>query len=90
MVAGAAAHLGYAAWSGWPGDLEEAANPTATNSHWVVVFREEATGKGLGLGEGWTRLSGDPQSRWRDDFSSLAGVVRWTGEPRGAEDAGIQ
>ena len=83
VVAGAAAHLGYAAWSIQSDDLEEAANPAAAPSHWVVVFREEATGEMIGPVEGWARLSGDPQPRWRDDFSSLAGIVLWTGKRRG-------
>ncbi len=79
VVAGAVAQLGLAAWSGRPRDLEETDNPTAAGSQWVLVVRDRPTGEALGLGEDWAPLSDARRVGWRDDFSSLVGVVRWRG-----------
>ena len=54
-------------------------NPTAVGSHWVAVARDEAVWSAEALGRGWERLPEAGTREWRDDFSSLIGVVRWTG-----------
>ena len=81
-VAGNVAKLGLAARTGSLGQVDEAADPTAAPSQWVAVAREDATLEALGLGPRWTSLDGAGQSGWRDDFSNLAGAVRWLGALR--------
>ena len=81
-VAGNVARLGLAARMGSLGQVDEAADPTAAASQWVAVARKDATLDALGLAPEWTSLDGVGQSEWRDDFSNLAGAVRWLGALR--------
>ena len=78
VVAGAAANLGLAGWSGKRLEVADR-NPTAFGSHWVAVARDEAVWSVEELGAGWERLPEAGMREWRDEFSSLIGVVRWTG-----------
>ena len=79
VVAGAVAEGGYAARRSFLRDIDEQADPTAVPSHWVAVTRDEATLEGLELGDRWQPMDFTDQRSWRDDFSNLAGVIRWRG-----------
>ncbi len=79
VVAGAVAEGGYAARRSFLRDIDTLADPTAVPSHWVAVTRDEATLEGLELGARWQPLDFTDQRSWRDDFSNLAGVIRWGG-----------
>jgi len=79
VVAGNVARLGLAARLG---EEPETAEPTAAPSSWAAIARDGAMLDALGLGERWTSLDGVGQREWRDDFSNLAGAVRWLGTQR--------
>lgn len=79
VVAGNVAQLGHAAQLGHLGLVDKEADPTAAPSTWVAVARDEATLRTLGLGERWTVLHSVGHRGWRDDFSNLAGAIRWFG-----------
>ena len=79
VVAGAVAELGYAARTGYLWDIDEESDPTTAPSDWVAVARDETTLDSLDLGGRWEPLDLSDQRPWRDDFSNLAGVIRWRG-----------
>lgn len=77
VVAGIVEDLGHAAMVGRTPRIDRETDPVSAPSHWVAVMRDGAMFDRLALDETWTPL--DPTSRrvWRDDFSNLAGVIRW-------------
>ena len=86
VVAGVAADLDLAARAGYLKQAESDADPTALPSQWVAVARDSTSLDNLGLGELWQPLERSDRRVWRDDYSSLVGVIRWsgqTGQPAG-------
>ncbi len=89
VVAANARALGHAALAGRPSPADEGdegdggRDPTAAGSLWVALARDEERLRALALGDGWTALRGAAgpggERGWRDDFSSVVGIVRWTG-----------
>ena len=79
VVAGAVSEAGYGARTRYLSKIDKDADPTAVTSHWVAIARDEATLDGLGLEANWEALDLTDQRPWRDDFSNLAGVIRWRG-----------
>ena len=77
VVAGIAEELELIAMLGKLEVVDKEADPVGAPSQWVAVVRDGATFNRLALNETWAPL--DPASRrvWRDDFSNLAGVIRW-------------
>ena len=77
VVAGIVAELGHKAIVGTLGKVDKETDPVSAPSHWVAIARDDAMIDRLALDEAWQPL--DPASRrvWRDDFSNLAGVIRW-------------
>lgn len=77
VVAGIVEALGHAAMIGKLEKIDSETDPASAPSRWVAVMRDGAMFGELALGESWVPL--DPASRrvWRDDFSNLAGVIRW-------------
>ena len=77
VVAGIVEDLNHAAMVGKLGKVDRETDPVSAPSQWVAVMRDRAMFDRLALNETWAPL--DPASRrvWRDDFSNLAGVIRW-------------
>lgn len=77
VVAGAVDDLGHAAMLGKLEKIDSETDPVSAPSQWVAIVRDGALFERLELDETWTPL--DPARRlvWRDDFSNLAGVIRW-------------
>lgn len=77
VVAGVAEDLGHAAMLGRLEEIDSSTDPVSAPSQWVAIMRDSALFEPLALDETWTPL--DPARRivWRDDFSNLAGVIRW-------------
>ena len=77
VVAGIVEDLNHAAMVGKLGKVDRETDPVSAPSQWVAVMRDGAMFGRLALNETWAPL--DPASRrvWRDDFSNLAGVIRW-------------
>ncbi len=81
VVAGIVEDLGHAAMVGKLGKVDRETDPVSAPSQWVAVMRDGAMFDRMALNETWAPL--DPASRrvWRDDFSNLAGVIRWRVKP---------
>ncbi len=81
VVAGIVEDLNHAAMVGKLGKVDRETDPVSAPSQWVAVMRDGAMFDRLALNETWAPL--DPASRrvWRDDFSNLAGVIRWRVKP---------
>ena len=77
VVAGIVDDLGHAAMLGKLEKIDSETDPASAPSQWVAIMRDGAMFERLALDETWAPL--DPASRrvWRDDFSNLAGVIRW-------------
>lgn len=77
VVAGIVEDLDHAAMVGRSPRIDPETDPVSVPSHWVAVMRDSAMFERMALDEIWTPL--DPVRRlvWRDDFSNLAGVIRW-------------
>ena len=77
VVAGIAEEMELTAVLGKLEAVDKEADAVGAPSQWVAIARDSATFDGLALNETWEPL--DPASRrvWRDDFSNLAGVIRW-------------
>ena len=79
VVAGVVAELGLVARRRHLKDPDRSVNPTAVASRWVVVAREDRSLDALDLGAPWSPLDHADKRVWRDDFSSLVGIIRWRG-----------
>ena len=77
VVAGIVEALDHAAMLGKLERIDSETNPVAAPSQWVAVARDGATFHGLRSNETWTPLAPATRRVWRDDFSNLAGVIRW-------------
>ena len=77
VVAGSVSDLGHAAMVGKLGKVDRETDPVSAPSHWVAVMRDGAMFDRLALNETWTPLDSTARHVWRDDFSNLAGVIRW-------------
>ena len=77
VLAGIVAELGLAAMSGRYGRVDGETDPQGAPSHWVAVARDVSTFEQLALDDYWTPLDSANPRVWRDDFSNLAGVIRW-------------
>ena len=77
VVAGIVEELDHAAILGKLEEVDSETDPAGAPSQWVAVARDSATFGQLALDETWAPL--DPANRhvWHDDFSNLAGVIRW-------------
>ena len=77
VAAGIVEDLNHAAMVGKLGKVDRETDPVSAPSQWVAVMRDGAMFDRMALNETWAPL--DPASRrvWRDDFSNLAGVIRW-------------
>lgn len=77
VVAGVVDDLGHAAMLGRLEEIDRETDPVSAPSQWVAIMRDGAMFEPLSLDETWAPL--DPARRlvWRDDFSNLAGVIRW-------------
>ena len=79
VVAGVVAELGLVARRRHLKDPDRSVNPTAVASRWVVVAREDRSLDALDLGAPWSPLEHADKRVWRDDYSSLVGIIRWQG-----------
>ena len=77
VVAGIVDQLDHAAMLGKLEDIDSETDPVSAPSQWVAVMRERAMFDGLALNETWLPLAPATRHVWRDDFSNLAGVIRW-------------
>ena len=77
VVAGVVDDLGHAAMLGKLEKIDSETDPASAPSQWVAIMRDRAMFEQVGLDATWAPL--DPARRlvWRDDFSNLAGVIRW-------------
>ena len=77
VVAGIVEDLDHAAMVGKLENIDRETDPVSAPSQWVAIMRDGAMFDRVALNETWAPL--DPASRrvWRDDFSNLAGVIRW-------------
>ena len=80
VVAANVAQLGLAARLGKLGQVDD--DSIDVPSSWVAVTRDDATLGALDLSDRWTPLDNAAHSGWRDDFSNLAGAIRWFGALR--------
>ena len=83
VVAGVVANLGHAALVGSrkPDDAE----PVSAGSSWVAIASHRAALESLGPGGIWRPLDVSGSRLWRDDFSSVVGIVRWRGKDSNSE-----
>ena len=77
VVAGIVEDLGHAAMAGKLGKIDREIDPVSAPSQWVAVMRDGAMFDRLALNETWAPLNPASRLVWRDDFSNLAGVIRW-------------
>ena len=81
VVAGIANDLNHAAMVGKLGKVDRETDPVSAPSHWVAVMRDGAMFDEMALNETWAPLDSSTRRVWRDDFSNLAGVIRWRVKP---------
>ena len=77
VVAGIVDDLGHAAMLGKLEEIDSETDPVSAPSQWVAIMRDGAMFERLALDETWAPLNPARRLVWRDDFSNLAGVIRW-------------
>ena len=77
VVAGIVEELGHAVQVAKTGKIDSGTDPVVAPSRWVAVMRDGAMFERLALDETWAPLNPARRLVWRDDFSNLAGVIRW-------------
>ena len=77
VVAGVVYDLGLTAILGRLEDIDTETDPVSAPSQWVAIMRDGAMFERLALDQTWTPLDPARRLMWRDDFSNLAGVIRW-------------
>ncbi len=77
VVAGIVSELGHTARVGRLEKVDAENDPVSAPSQWIAVMRDGAMFEQLALDETWAPLGPETRRVWRDDFSNLAGVIRW-------------